>query len=198
MLSNTGQIQKKTWENRTHSRSRAVESSFAISWQFSRPVAAIVFNLSTDTRFARRVSSAAIAKGWEIKIIAACRKTALPGETVGKRGRRKYGYTPVDTMVLKIVASLKPFISAIRMSMRMTPGVSHSSLSSAFGPLSARIDNTVGLKYVIAGFDRLGSGRGPVKVQRGWVQRPFDESDGVRHLDAVAGLVRRPTENQDT
>ena len=84
------------------------------------------------------------------------------------------------------------------MSMRTILGVSHSSLSSAFGPLSARIDNTVGLKYVVAGFDRLGSGRGPANVQRGQVQRPFDEADGVGHLDAVAGLVRRSTENQDT
>ena len=89
-------------------------------------------------------------------------------------------------------------ISGKRMSTRMTLGVSHSNLSSAFGPLSARIDNAVGLKYVVAGFDRLGSGRGPVRVQRGRVQRPFDEADGVRHLDAVAGLVRRPTENRDT
>jgi|GEM_PF-6826875 len=52
----------------------------------------------------------------------------------------------------------------------MTLGFSHTSLSSAFRPLSARIDNTVGLKYVVAGFDRLASGRGPAKVQRGQVQ----------------------------
>jgi len=32
------------------------------------------------------------------EIIAACRKTPLPGDMVGKRGRRKYGYAPVDTM----------------------------------------------------------------------------------------------------